>query len=122
MASRLPLASYARESNGVEVYWFTCASAGAGVVPVTSGHGSMDLGAPGVHKASGLEILMDRWGIDWSQTATFGDSFNDLEMLKRARFSVAMANAAEELKQIARFTTDSNDADGVLNQLEQWFA
>ena len=51
-----------------------------------------------------------------------GDSFNDLEMLKRARFSVAMANAAEELKQIARFTTDSNDADGVLNQLEQWFA
>lgn len=97
-------------------------AAGAGVVPVTSGHGSMDLGAPGVHKASGLEILMDRWSIDWSQTATFGDSFNDLEMLKRARFSVAMANAAEELKQIARFTTDSNDADGVLNQLEQWFA
>lgn len=75
-----------------------------------------------MNKASGLEILMDRWGISWAETATFGDSFNDFEMLTRAHFSVAMANAADQLKEIARFTTDSNEADGVLAQLEQWFA
>lgn len=98
------------------------AAGGDGIVPVTSGHGSMDLGAPGVHKASGLEVLLERWGVAWSEVAAFGDSFNDLEMLTRARYSVAMANAADELKQICSITTDSHDDDGVLNQLQRWFA
>ncbi|MDX7622942.1 HAD family hydrolase, partial [Enterobacter bugandensis] len=34
------------------------------MVPVTTGHGSIDLILPGVHKANGLRILQTRWGIE----------------------------------------------------------
>ncbi len=96
------------------------AGVGDGIVPVVSGHGSMDLGAPGVNKASGLRILLKRWGLTGEGVAAFGDSANDLEMLTMAGRSVAMANAAPAVKEAAGIVTESNDADGVLNQLERW--
>jgi hypothetical protein len=43
------------------------------MVPVTTGHGSIDLIIPGVHKANGLRILQQRWGIEtatWWPSAT----------------------------------------------------
>jgi hydroxymethylpyrimidine pyrophosphatase-like HAD family hydrolase len=43
------------------------------MVPVTTGHGSIDLIIPGVHKANGLRILQQRWGIEnmkWWPLAT----------------------------------------------------
>lgn len=91
------------------------------IVPVVSGHDSMDLGAPGVNKATGLEVLLRRWGVSWEQVAAFGDSANDLEMLSRAGYSVAMANAMAPVTAVVDVTTESNSADGVLNQLERWF-
>lgn len=91
------------------------------VVPVVSGHGSMDLGAPGVNKATGVSLLLSRWGIAPAALAAFGDSANDLELLRLAGFSVAMANALPEVKAVATAITESNDADGVLVQLERWF-
>lgn len=91
------------------------------VVPVVSGHDSMDLGAPGVNKASGISLLLERWGIAPGGLAAFGDSANDVEMLRLAGFSVAMENALPQVKAVASLTTGSNDADGVLAQLEKWF-
>lgn len=96
-------------------------SVGDSVAPVASGHGSMDLGVPGVTKATGLRILLDRWGLREQDVAAFGDSPNDLEMLAAAGRSVAMANADPAVKATARLETESNDDDGVLNQLERWF-
>lgn len=54
------------------------------MVPVTTGHGSIDLIIPGVHKANGLRILQARWGIEDSEVVAFGDSGNDVEMLRQA--------------------------------------
>jgi hydroxymethylpyrimidine pyrophosphatase-like HAD family hydrolase len=54
------------------------------MVPVTTGHGSIDLIIPGVHKANGLRILQQRWGIDDSEVVAFGDSGNDVEMLRQS--------------------------------------
>lgn len=53
------------------------------MVPVTTGHGSIDLIIHGVHKANGLRILQARWGIEDSEVVAFGDSGNDVEMLRR---------------------------------------
>lgn len=89
------------------------------VVPVTSGHGSIDLIIPGAHKAHGLRILQDRWGINDSEVVTFGDGGNDIEMLRQAGFSFAMGNAPEKIKQIARYETDHCNEQGVLNIIDK---
>ena len=93
----------------------------AGLVPTTSGHGAIDLIEPGAHKASGLARLAERWHIDPSSCAAFGDGGNDIEMLRWAGHSFAMANAAEEVKEVADIICPSNEEQGVLSTLEELF-
>lgn len=42
------------------------------MVPVHTGYGSIDLIIPGVHKANGLRLLQQRWGIHDSEVVVFG--------------------------------------------------
>lgn len=90
-------------------------------VPVTSGHGSIDLILPGCHKASGLKRLSRRWGITPEQCAAFGDGGNDIEMLKYCGYSYAMENAPQNVKEAAKHVCPSNEEDGVLTVLEELF-
>ena len=89
------------------------------MVPVTSGHGSIDLIIPGIHKANGLRILQEKWGIDDSEVVTFGDGGNDIEMLRQAKYGFAMANAPEKIKQIASFQAGHCNQQGVLDVIEK---
>ncbi|KAF0811394.1 5-amino-6-(5-phospho-D-ribitylamino)uracil phosphatase YbjI [Andreprevotia sp. IGB-42] len=90
----------------------------ASVKPVSSGHGSVDLIIPGVHKASGLRRLQQRWGIADSEVLAFGDGGNDLEMLAQAGFGYAMANGSARVKQVARYQAGSNNDDAVLDVID----
>lgn len=92
------------------------------MTPVTSGHSSIDIIVPGCHKANGLQRLLDRWQVDAADCAAFGDSGNDLEMLRLVGHGVAMTNASDEVKQAARLQTASNADAGVLRQLEAWYS
>ncbi len=56
------------------------AALGDMVTAVATGYGSIDLIIPGVHKANGLRILQQRWGIEDHEVVAFGDSGNDIEM------------------------------------------
>lgn len=47
-----------------------------------------------------------------------GDSGNDAEMLKFARYSFAMGNAGENIKAITRYQTDDNNHQGALNVIQ----
>lgn len=95
----------------------------AGAVAATSsGHGSVDLIVPGHHKANGLNILAQRWGIGHQQVLAFGDGGNDLEMLKQSGFSFAMANAPQRIKEAARYAAPANNEAGVLQVIEQMLA
>lgn len=87
--------------------------------PVTSGHDSIDLIIPGIHKANGLRRLLERWDVQPSELVAFGDSANDLEMLRFAGRSYAMANATTEVKQAAGNVIGSNNDDAVLTTIEQ---
>ncbi|WP_435954441.1 Cof-type HAD-IIB family hydrolase [Dryocola sp. BD626] len=89
------------------------------VVPVSSGHGSIDLIIPGIHKANGLRILQEKWGIKDSEVVTFGDGGNDIEMLRQARFGFAMANAPEKIKQVAAYQAGHNNAQAVLDVIDK---
>lgn len=89
------------------------------MVPVTTGHGSIDLIIPGVHKANGLRILQARWGIEDSEVVAFGDSGNDVEMLRQAGFGFAMANARPHIKAVARYEAPNNNDEGVLDVIDR---
>ncbi|CNI21912.1 Cof-type HAD-IIB family hydrolase [Yersinia rohdei] len=89
------------------------------VTPVSSGHGSVDLIIPGVHKANGIKLLQKIWGVKDEEVVTFGDGGNDVEMLEYAGFGYAMSNASEKIKKIANYQTDSNNNAGVLNIIDK---
>lgn len=78
----------------------------------------LDISNKTSHKGHALELVQNLRGISVNETMAFGDYNNDLEMLQRAKFSYAMANAHPNVKNTARYTTDSNDEQGVENILE----
>ena len=87
---------------------------------VSSGYGCIDILQTGIHKAWGLEELLKRWGLKSEQIMAFGDSENDIEMLKLAGISYAMENAEESVKEVATGVAPANSQAGVYQVLENW--
>ena len=76
----------------------------------------------GVNKAVGLEKVVHQLGYNAQQVMAFGDEENDLEMLRYAGVSIAVANAQTKVKAVARYITDTNEVDGVAQFLKSWFS
>lgn len=74
----------------------------------------------GIDKAQSLERLITKLGIKHENIIACGDGYNDLSMIKYAGLGVAMANAAEEVKQSADYVTLSNEEDGVAHVVEKF--
>ena len=53
-------------------------------------------------------------------TYGFGDSLNDLEMIKECAHGVVMGNGQQELKQCANYITDDVDKDGIAKALRHY--
>jgi Cof subfamily protein (haloacid dehalogenase superfamily) len=83
----------------------------------------LDLLPPGCSKGAALDSLAQIRGLEPSQIMAIGDNLNDLEMLEYAGHAVVMANASEEIRELARrrgwAQTASNDEDGVALAIEQ---
>lgn len=94
---------------------------GDDVVAVTSGHESIDLIVPGRHKAFGMDVLLEHWGLGTGQVAAFGDSQNDAELLAHVGYGIAMANGSPAAMASARYLAPSNATGGVMTVLEAWF-
>ncbi len=77
----------------------------------------LDLLPRGVSKGWALERLAQRLGIDRKETMAIGDNWNDVDMLEWAGQPVMMANAAQELRTMAKINgwkqARPNDEDGV---------
>lgn len=70
-------------------------------------------------KGKALVELAESYGIDPADVAAFGDAHNDIEMLSAVGHSCAMGNAFDEVKEVARYVTDTNNNQGVYKQLLQ---
>ena len=55
----------------------------------------------------------------FEKLVVFGDSLNDVSMFRIADEAYAVANAMEELKQIATGVIGSNEEDAVANMLKK---
>lgn len=68
---------------------------------------------PGVHKATGIETLLEHLQMEWADTIAIGDGHNDLEMLERAGVGIAMDNASDFVKAHADEITPAIVDDGI---------
>lgn len=75
----------------------------------------------GVHKAAGLNQLIQHLGLLPENVMAMGDEENDLSMLKWAGLGVAMANGVAIAKETANaVTTRTNDESGVAEAVEKY--
>ncbi len=73
-----------------------------------------------VGKATGLKYIEDNLGVAHEDIIVFGDSENDIEMLKFAHTSVIMNHAPEFLSEYATYRTESDEngvAEGLIRLL-----
>ncbi|SCB82650.1 Cof-type HAD-IIB family hydrolase [Weissella bombi] len=85
----------------------------------TSGYGSVDIVAPKINKANGLQTLASHYGFKLNENlAAFGDGLNDAEMLAAAARPFAMINGDESLKELYPLAIDDNNHDGVLKTID----
>ena len=67
----------------------------------------------GNNKGTALQFLMDALNLPMSDAFCFGDSSNDIEMIRLAGTGVAMGNALPQLKAVADYVTAPIDQDGL---------
>lgn len=70
------------------------------MTPVDCGHFGIDLIIPGINKAHGINLLMERWKISDAETMAFGDSGNDLEMLEQATYGLPWQMQKKQLRKL----------------------
>lgn len=78
----------------------------------------LEMSAFGVTKASTLARWCESHGIGQADVVAFGDMPNDLDMLRWAGTSYAVANAHPSVIEAASHLTASNDDDGVAQVIE----
>lgn len=82
------------------------------VVPLF-GKNSGEISIKGTDKVTGIILVMDYYGCDHSHTIAVGDGNNDISMLSYVNYGVAMGNATDKLKDIAKHVTDDVNRDGL---------
>lgn len=84
---------------------------------VSGAEDTIDMSAPGMNKAVGLQHLGQKLGIKPSEMVAFGDSGNDVGMLKYAGQSFAMSTALPEAKKAAREIIGSSEDSSVQKKI-----
>ncbi len=74
----------------------------------------------GLNKAVGLHKIAHYFHIPQDRIIAFGDEDNDLEMIDYAGVGVAMGNAIDELKGVAKHVTHSNEENGIGEFLNEY--
>lgn len=81
----------------------------------------IEISPKAISKASALTKLLDQqYGISPSQVMAFGDNYNDIDMLQTVGYGIAVGNAREQLKAVAKEVTLHHKEDGVAVSIEKW--
>ncbi|NLK93833.1 MAG: HAD family phosphatase [Clostridiales bacterium] len=66
-----------------------------------------------------LTKVIKKMGLNKDEVAVMGDSYNDYSMFKEFTETYAMGNAIKEIKEIAKYITETNDNSGVAKAIEK---
>lgn len=73
----------------------------------------------GAEKGLILAKVAEKMGIKREEVMVIGDSFNDYSMFTEFEESFAMGNAVSQIKEVAKYITDTNDNAGVAKAIYQ---
>jgi hypothetical protein len=83
---------------------------------------NVEMMVPGVSKGTGIELLLEEYGIKKEDLLVVGDGENDLSMFKLAGHAVAMKNAEENIQAQADEVTEfSYEQSGLYHYLNKKF-
>ncbi|WP_363318238.1 HAD hydrolase family protein [Bradyrhizobium sp.] len=91
---------------------------GAGITAVRSQSYYLDVTPPGCDKGTFVETMARLLGISTDAIATIGDTQNDLAMFAKSGISIAMGNAAEEVRRSATHVTMTNENQGFAGAID----
>lgn len=112
------------KKNDYEIVKLSCATIGVSVEECKKELGDLfefiihnervvEMVPKGFSKATGIKKICELLDISPENTFAFGDSTNDLEMLKIAGKSIAMGNGSDDVKAVADYITSSVTEDGI---------
>ena len=74
----------------------------------------------GMTKVKGIELVLNKLTIDKENVVAIGDGENDIDMIKFAKYGIAMSNSTEIVKENADIVTRySNNEDGVYYAIKE---
>ena len=76
---------------------------------------SVDVVPNGCSKKTGIDQVLNKYGLSWDEVMAFGDGENDQKMLQSAKIGVAMGNSDEILLDGEFYVTDDADHDGIVS-------
>ena len=79
----------------------------------------LEINAPNTSKATAVDRMAQSLGLTAENVVAFGNSENDISMLRYASKGIAVANAEGPVKAVAAEECGSNEADGVAHWLEE---
>lgn len=80
----------------------------------------VELVPKGFSKAKRIEEIIKYLGINVNDTYAFGDSANDIDMLRYVKYGIAMGNSSSEILEMVKYKTDNIENDGIYNGLKQF--
>jgi len=92
----------------------------AGLQVSSSYLNNIEVAGVGMGKGKALRWLAEHRGISMEQVMAFGDNSNDLNMLSAVGWPVAVGNALDEVKAVARLVGDTCENDGVAKVIEKY--
>lgn len=82
---------------------------------ITSSYDSLvEIGNKNATKWTSIDEICQVLGINKSEVAAIGDSYNDMPMVENSALGFAMGNANDSLKQLADIVVSDNESAGVL--------
>lgn len=92
---------------------------GNAVTLVRSQKDFLEITAPHVSKGAALERLAYEYGINLENMISFGNAENDISMLSKTGYAVAVENAVDHVKSVAHEVCGHHNDDGVAQWIEK---
>ncbi|WP_343206557.1 HAD hydrolase family protein [Bacillus sp. B15-48] len=79
---------------------------------------SGEIAVKDVNKSTAVQFVLQYLEKDKTNTMAYGDGNNDLKMFEAVAYGVAMENASEELKKVAKEITPIAEEDGIFKSFK----
>ncbi|RAV98723.1 HAD family hydrolase [Pseudochryseolinea flava] len=81
----------------------------------------LEIAPKAISKGSALEMIMKKlYGKSLERVMSFGDNYNDIEMLRMSGIGIAVSNARREVLDVASEVTDKSTDDGVAKSIAKY--